>query len=144
MCVKIARSAFSAPAAFTFGNAGRNTIPGPGNNLFDIGLQRRFRIREGHSIQLRAESFNVWSEPMVTLRVPKIFNLRSDPFERADHNAIYYNDWLVRRVFLLVPAQGFVAQWISSFKEYPPSQTPASFNLDGVMEKLKQAHSTGR
>jgi len=92
----------------------------------------------------RAESFEVWSEPMVTLRVPKIFNLRSDPFERADHNAIYYNDWLVRRVFLLVPAQGFVAQWISSFKEYPPSQTPASFNLDGVMEKLKQAHSTGR
>jgi arylsulfatase A-like enzyme len=92
----------------------------------------------------RAESFDVWSEPMVTLRVPKIFNLRSDPFERADHDAIYYKDWLLRRVFLLVPAQGFVAQWISSFKEYPPSQTPASFNLDGVMEKLKQAHATGR
>ena len=92
----------------------------------------------------RAESFDVWSEPMVNLRVPKIFNLRSDPFERADHDAIYYKDWLLRRVFLLVPAQGFVAQWISSFKEYPPSQTPASFNLDGVMEKLKQAHATGR
>ena len=67
----------------------------------------------------RAESFQVWSEPMVNLRVPKIFNLRSDPFERADHNAIYYNDWLIRRVFLLVPAQGFVAHWIASFKEYP-------------------------
>jgi arylsulfatase len=92
----------------------------------------------------RAESFDVWSEPMVNLRVPKIFNLRSDPFERADHDAIYYKDWLLRRVFLLVPAQGFVAQWISSFKEYPPSQTPASFNLDGVMEKLKAAHATGR
>jgi len=87
----------------------------------------------------RAESFQVWSEPMVDLRVPKIFNLRSDPFERADHNAIYYNDWLLRRVFLLVPAQGFVAQWISSFKDFPPSQKPASFNLDQVMRKMEEA-----
>ncbi|HEX4387659.1 MAG TPA: arylsulfatase [Steroidobacteraceae bacterium] len=92
----------------------------------------------------RAESFDVWSEPMVNLRVPKIFNLRSDPFERADHNAIYYKDWLLRRVFLLVPAQGFVANWISSFKEYPPSQAPASFNLDQVMEKLKTAGAQNR
>ena len=87
----------------------------------------------------RAESFQVWSEPMVDLRVPKIFNLRSDPFERADHNAIYYSDWLLRRVFLLVPAQGFVAQWIASFKEFPPSQKPASFNLDQVMQKMEEA-----
>ena len=92
----------------------------------------------------RAESFQVWSEPMVNLRVPKIFNLRSDPFERADHNAIYYNDWLIRRVFLLVPAQGFVAHWIASFKEYPPSQAPATFNLDQVMEKLKTAGAQNR
>ena len=87
----------------------------------------------------RAESFQVWSEPMVDLRVPKIFNLRSDPFEKADHNSIYYNDWLVRRVFLLVPAQGFVARWIQSFKEFPPSQKPASFSVDQVMEKLTAA-----
>ena len=84
----------------------------------------------------RAESFHVWSEPMVELRVPKIFNLRSDPFEKADHNSIYYNDWLVRRVFLLVPAQIFVARWIQSFREFPPSQKPASFSIDQVMEKL--------
>jgi len=75
---------------------------------------------------------------MVTLRVPKIFNLRSDPFERADHNAIYYNDWLLRRVFLLVPAQGFVANWISSFKDFPPSQKPASFNLDEVLASVSK------
>jgi arylsulfatase len=92
----------------------------------------------------RAESFQVWSEPMVDLRVPKIFNLRSDPFERADHNAIYYHDWLVRRVFLLVPAQGFVAHWIASFKDYPPSQRPASFSLDQVMEKLTAAGQKNR
>ena len=92
----------------------------------------------------RAESFQVWSEPMVNLRVPKIFNLRSDPFERADHNAIYYNDGLLRRVFLLVPAQGYVAQWISSFKEFPPSQKPASFNLDQVMAKMEEASTKNR
>jgi len=92
----------------------------------------------------RAESFQVWSEPMVDLRVPKIFNLRSDPFERADHNAIYYNDWLLRRVFLLVPAQGFVAQWIASFKDFPPSQKPASFNLDQVMAKMEEAGTKNR
>jgi len=92
----------------------------------------------------RAESFQVWSEPMVNLRVPKIFNLRSDPFERADHNAIYYNDWLIRRVFLLVPAQGYVAQWIQSFKEFPPSQKPASFNLDQVMATMEQAATKNR
>jgi len=87
----------------------------------------------------RAESFQVWSEPMVDLRVPKLFNLRSDPFEKADKNSIYYNDWLLRRVFLLVPAQGFVARWIQSFREFPPSQKPASFNLTQVMEKLEAA-----
>jgi arylsulfatase len=92
----------------------------------------------------RAESFQVWSEPMVNLRVPKIFNLRSDPFERADHNAIYYSDWLLRRVFLLVPAQGYVAQWIASFKEFPPSQKPASFNLDQVMAKMEEASTKNR
>ena len=92
----------------------------------------------------RAESFQVWSEPMVNLRVPKIFNLRSDPFERADHNAIYYNDWLLRRVFLLVPAQGYVAQWIASFKEFPPSQKPASFNLDQVLAKMEEASTKNR
>jgi arylsulfatase A-like enzyme len=92
----------------------------------------------------RAESFQVWSEPMVDLRVPKIFNLRSDPFERADHSSIYYNDWMLRRVFLLVPAQGFVARWIQSFKEFPPSQKPASFSVDQVMEKLVLAGQKNR
>jgi arylsulfatase A-like enzyme len=92
----------------------------------------------------RAESFQVWSEPMVELRVPKLFNLRSDPFEKADKNSIYYNDWLVRRVFLLVPAQGFVAHWIQSFKDFPPSQKPASFSIDQVMEKLVLAGQKNR
>ena len=70
---------------------------------------------------------------------PLVFNLRSDPFEQADQNSIYYHNWLIRRVFLLVPAQGFVANWIQSFREFPPSQKPASFSIDQVMEKLTAA-----
>jgi len=92
----------------------------------------------------RAESFDVWSEPLVDLRVPKIFNLRSDPFERADQNSIYYKDWLIRRVFLLVPAQIFVAKWIQSFRDFPPSQKPASFSVDQVMTKLTASGQKNR
>ncbi len=55
--------AFTAPAPFTFGNAGRDTIPGPGNNIFDFALQRQFRVREGHTIQFRAETFNIFNHP---------------------------------------------------------------------------------
>jgi arylsulfatase len=84
----------------------------------------------------RAESFDVWQEPFVDLRVPKLFNLRADPFERADHEGIGYEQWRLERVFLLVPAQAFVAKWLQSFKEFPPRQKPASFSIDQVMEKL--------
>src|SRR5215470_2095900 len=85
----------------------------------------------------RAEGFEVWAEPLVKLRVPRLFNLRSDPFEKAQHESTYYQDWLVRRIYLLVPAQFFVAQWIQSFKEFPPRQKPASFSVDEVMRKLE-------
>jgi arylsulfatase len=85
----------------------------------------------------RVDGFRVWSEPLVKLRVPLLFNLRSDPFEKAQHESEYYRNWQVRRVFLLVPAQFFVAQWIQSFKEFPPRQKPASFSIDEVMRKLE-------
>jgi arylsulfatase len=96
-----------------------------------------------HFVEQRAEGFQVWSEPLVKLRVPLIFNLRSDPFEKAQHNSINYANWHFRRVFLLVPAQGYVAKWISSFKEFPPRQKPASFSVDEVMKKLEET-SRGR
>jgi arylsulfatase len=86
----------------------------------------------------RVDGFGVWSEPLVHLRVPMLFNLRSDPFEKAQHESEYYHDWLIRRVFLLVPAQEFVARWISSFKDFPPRQKPASFSIDQVMAKLTE------
>jgi len=92
-------------------------------------------------MEQRAHYFDVWSEPFVTLRVPKIFNLRRDPFERADTDANNYRHWWIKRVFLLLPAQDYVGNFLKTFKEYPPSQEVASFNLDHVMRQLKTAGS---
>jgi len=92
-------------------------------------------------MEQRAHYFDVWSEPFVTLRVPKIFNLRRDPFERADTDANNYRHWWIKRVFLLAPMHGYVGNFLKTFKEYPPSQEVASFNLDHVMRQLKTAGS---
>ena len=70
-------------------------------------------------------------------RVPKIFNLRTDPFERADTDANNYKTWWIRRVFALVPAQTFVKEYIDTFKEFPPRQKPARFNVDDALSTLK-------
>jgi arylsulfatase A-like enzyme len=84
----------------------------------------------------RAHGFEVWSEPFVERRVPLIFNLRSDPFEEAQHVAMDYQHWMIDRVFMLVPAQEYVGQFLATFKEFPPSQKVGSFSLDRVMEML--------
>jgi arylsulfatase len=83
-------------------------------------------------------TLRIWAEPFVTLRVPKIFNLRTDPYERADITSNTYYDWLLDHAFQLVPAQAIVGQFLMTFKEYPQRQKAASFNLDEVMEKLKE------
>jgi arylsulfatase A-like enzyme len=81
-------------------------------------------------------TFRVWMEPFVPLRVPLIFNLRRDPYERASITSNTYYDWLIDRAFLLVPAQAYVGNFLETFQEYPPRQKPASFSLDQVMERL--------
>src|ERR1700749_1883188 len=68
---------------------------------------------------------DIWGEPFVCLRVPKLFNLRLDPYERADVTSNTYWDWEIRRVYLLVPAQAFVAQFVETFKGFPPRQKPS-------------------
>ncbi|MEO1190605.1 MAG: arylsulfatase [Pseudomonadota bacterium] len=81
-------------------------------------------------------TLQAWAEPFVPLRVPLIFNLRRDPFERSQLTSNTYYDWLIDRVFLLVPAQTYVGRFLETFAEYPPRQKAASFSLDQVMEKL--------
>jgi arylsulfatase len=69
------------------------------------------------------------------LHIPKIFNVRADPFERGD-SSFLFDDWMAHRAFLVVPAQAVVAAWLKSFKDFPIRQKPASFNLDEVVQKL--------
>lgn len=87
-------------------------------------------------MEQRGHGFDVWQEPFVTLRFPKLFNLRTDPFERADHEGMGYQRWRAERMFALAPAQAFVGNWLQSFTEFPPRQKPGSFSLSQAMEKL--------
>ena len=91
----------------------------------------------------RESKFMVWSEPFVALRIPKLFNLRTDPFERADTDSNNYNRWWIKRVFAMVPAQTFVGEYISSFKEFPPRQKPSKFNVDDALAAMKAAGNSG-
>ena len=86
-------------------------------------------------------TLRVWSEPFTTLRIPKIFNLRTDPYERADITSNTYYDWLLDHAFLLVPAQDYVGQFLMTFRDFPQRQKAASFNMDEVMRNLQESHT---
>jgi arylsulfatase A-like enzyme len=84
-------------------------------------------------------TLRIWAEPFVTLRVPKLFNLRTDPYERADVTSNTYYDWLIDHVFLFVPAQDYVGKFLMTFKDYPQRQKAASFNLNEVLKNLQES-----
>ncbi|GAB5374994.1 MAG: arylsulfatase [Acuticoccus sp.] len=83
-------------------------------------------------------TFRAWMEPLTALRVPLIFNLRRDPYERSYRTSNTYYDWLLDRAYMLVPAQRYVGNFLETFQDYPPRQKAASFSLDQVMEVLQQ------
>jgi arylsulfatase len=85
----------------------------------------------------------IWANPMTPLRVPKIFNLRTDPYEFADITSNTYWDWVFDHVFLLVPAQAMVGEFLQTFVEFPPRQKAASFSIDQVVEKLATTAAGG-
>src|SRR5580704_9996812 len=92
-----------------------------------------------HFKEQRTEGFGVWEEPLVPLRGPKLVNLRSDPFERADQCAdLSYKKWRLNHVYMLMPAAAIVMQWMKTLQEFPPRQKPASFSVGDVMAKLEQ------
>ena len=91
-------------------------------------------------LENRGEAFGVWREPFIELRVPLLFNLRRDPFEKAQHNANTYNDWFLDRVFVIVPIQALAAQFLQTMQDYPPSQTPGSFNLERHRGEARGRH----
>ena len=83
-------------------------------------------------------TLEIWAEPFTPLRVPKLFDLRSDPYERADVTSNTYYDWLLDHVFLLTPAQVEVSRFFATFEEYPPSQRAASFSVDQIQAQLER------
>ncbi len=88
-------------------------------------------------LENRGQAFEVWREPFTELRVPLLFNLRRDPFEKAQHNSNTYNDWFLDRVYILGPMQRVAGNFLMTMKEYPPSQAPGSFNLEGIQKKIE-------
>jgi arylsulfatase A-like enzyme len=90
-------------------------------------------------MEQRAKQLMCWLEPFVQLRAPKIFNLRQDPFERADENSNTYWDWVISHVYMVYAMQAVVAEQMENFVKFPPRQKPASFNLDAVMRQLETA-----
>jgi arylsulfatase len=95
----------------------------------------RYGIWKVVFIEQNHHGMNIWMQGFDKLRLPKIFNVRADPFERGD-SSLLYDDWLVHRLYITYGAQAVVADWLKSFKEFPIRQKPASFNLDEVMRKL--------
>ena len=115
---------------------------GPRKEIFyfsDDGDLTALRYEDWKMVFMEQQSpgtFRVWMEPFVPLRVPLIFNLRRDPYERASITSNTYYDWLLDRAFLLVPSQAYVGKFMKTFQEFPPRQKAASFSLDQVMDKL--------
>ena len=83
-----------------------------------------------------AGTLQVWAEPFIPLRLPLIFNLRRDPYERSQITSNTYYDWMIDRAYMLVPAQTYVGKFLKTFQEYPPRMKAASFSLEKVMEKM--------
>jgi arylsulfatase len=90
------------------------------------------------SEQRATGTLRIWGEPFTALRFPKLFNLKTDPYERADITSNTYYDWWMDHAFICVPAQKVVGDFLATFKEFPPSQKPGSFSVDQVLAKLRE------
>ena len=98
----------------------------------------RYRDWKVVFLENRGEAFGVWREPFVELRIPLLFNLRRDPFEKAQHNSNTYNDWFLDRVSSSCRPR-MVGKFLMTMKDYPPSQTAGSFNLTKIQKQIEAA-----
>jgi arylsulfatase len=109
---------------------------------------------DGNLVALRAGNFKlvfmeqrcqgtlqIWAEPFTVLRLPKVFNLRTDPFERADLTSNSYWDWFLNHIPNMMLGEAVIQPFIESFKDFPPRQKPGSFTLDDALEKIAQVSS---
>lgn len=103
------------------------------------------RVNDWKAVYLenRAEQLQVWREPFVHLRLPLLFNLRRDPFEKSQHNSNTYHDWMIDRAFVLVPLQAVASRFLLTLKDFPPSQKPGDWSLDSLEKQIKGMATTG-
>jgi len=94
-------------------------------------------------LENRAHQLDVWREPFVHLRLPLLFNLRRDPFEKSQHNSNTYHDWMIDRAFVLVPLQAVASEFLMTLKEFPPSQKPGDWSLDSLEKQIKAMTTAG-
>ena len=119
-------------------------MPSPRNEIFyfsDDGDLTALRYKDWKMVFMEQQTvgtLRVWMDPFVPLRIPLVLNLRRDPYERAPLTSNTYLDWMLDRAYMLVPGQVYVAEFLETFKEYPPRQEAASFSLEKVMEKMKE------
>jgi len=119
---------------------------GPRHEIFyfsDTGDLTALRYNDWKAIFLEQKAtttLRAWIEPWTPLRTPLLFNLRRDPYERGYRTSNTYYDWMIDRVFLFLPAQSYVGNFLKTFKEFPPRQKAGSFSIDQVMEKLTAPH----
>jgi hypothetical protein len=100
----------------------------------------RFGNWKATFMEQRARGLGVWGEPFVSMRMPHVYNLRSDPFERASEDgSMFYDKWKADHAFLLVPAQALVGEFLKTFREFPPRQTPSSFSIEQALEKARKS-----
>ena len=117
-------------------------VPSPRHEIFyfsDTGDLTALRYNDWKVMFLQQKTMGtmaVWIDPWIHLRTPLIFNLRRDPYERAYFTSNTYYDWMLDKVYLLVPAQTYVGNFLQTFAEFPPRMKPGSFSIDKVMEKL--------
>ena len=92
-------------------------------------------------LENRGEAFGAWREPFVELRIPLLFNLRRDPFERVQHNSNTYNDWFLDRPYVIVPIVEMAGKFLKTMVAYPPSTTAGSFNLTKMQKQIEEMAS---
>lgn len=130
--------------ADTYETLDENISASPRKEFFyvnDDGQMVAIRLSDWKAVFLenRADAFQIWREPFTELRVPLLFHLRRDPFEKAQIDANTYHDWFLDRPYVIVPMQQLAGKFYQTLAEYPPSQTPGSFNLEKVQQQIQDA-----
>jgi len=108
----------------------------------DGGAVAAIRVADWKAVYLenRAKQLQIWREPFIELRMPLLFNLRRDPYERAQHNSNTYHDWVIDRAFMLGPMQVVATRFLETLREFPPSQTPGDWSLSTIEKQIEAMH----